>query len=111
MPAGALLNTGNGGSIFLTVARITQTPKWTDKAQMRPPRNDEVTHVIAIHVDDVDSHYRRAKECSAHVLNPPESHPFGERQYTVEDLDGHRWTFTQSVADVSIADWGGRPGD
>jgi hypothetical protein len=25
--------------------------------------------------------------------------PFGERQYTAQDLGGHRWTFSQSIAE------------
>jgi hypothetical protein len=32
--------------------------------------------------------------------------PFGERVYTVEDLAGHRWTFSQSIADVAPEQWG-----
>jgi uncharacterized glyoxalase superfamily protein PhnB len=35
--------------------------------------------------------------------------PFGERQYTVEDLEGHRWTFSQSIADVPFEAWGATP--
>jgi hypothetical protein len=34
-------------------------------------------------------------------------YPYGERQYTAEDLAGHRWTFTQAIADVAPEDWGG----
>ncbi len=32
--------------------------------------------------------------------------PFGERQYTVVDLAGHWWTFSQHVADLAPEDWG-----
>ncbi|MCC7241898.1 MAG: nuclear transport factor 2 family protein [Acidobacteria bacterium] len=48
---------------------------------------------------------------SAHgaaVAGPPATFPFGERQYSAHDLAGHRWTFSQSVADVDPADWGGQ---
>lgn len=34
-------------------------------------------------------------------------HPYGERQYTVQDLGGHAWTFSQTLADVDPASWGG----
>jgi uncharacterized glyoxalase superfamily protein PhnB len=44
------------------------------------------------------------------VLRAPADHPFGERQYTVEDFAGRRWTFTQTSADVDPATWGGTPG-
>jgi uncharacterized glyoxalase superfamily protein PhnB len=41
------------------------------------------------------------------VLSEPTTYPFGERQYSVIDIGGHRWTFTQTVADIDPAIWGG----
>ena len=35
------------------------------------------------------------------MISGPETHVYGERQYAVVDLAGHRWTFTQTVADES----------
>ena len=58
-------------------------------------------------VADADSHYERAKQHGANVTQPPESYPFGERQYSVEDPGGHIWTFSQSIADGAPEDWGG----
>jgi len=62
---------------------------------------------ILMHVDDVDGHYERAKQFGARIINPPTDYPFGERQCTVEDLGGHRWTFSQTIADVDPKSWGG----
>ena len=73
------------------------------------PAQGELTHSLMVRVADVDQHYVHVKTCAAHILHPPETYPFGERQYTVEDLGGHRWTFTQSVADVPPEQWGGQP--
>jgi uncharacterized glyoxalase superfamily protein PhnB len=106
-PAGAQLAVG-GGSVILSGPRIGQSPKWNDPAEFRPPRPQEVTHSVVVHVDDVDRHYQRAKGYGAHIFSPPETHSFGERQYTAEDLEGHRWTFSQSVADISPDAWGGK---
>jgi uncharacterized glyoxalase superfamily protein PhnB len=107
-PAGALLAVGQG-SVFLSSPRTGQSPEWDDRAEVCPPRPNEVTHSVSVHVEDVDRHYENARRCGARILNPPETYPFGERQYTVEDLGGHRWTFTQSVADVAPEAWGGIP--
>jgi uncharacterized glyoxalase superfamily protein PhnB len=41
------------------------------------------------------------------ILSPPADYPYGERQYSVEDLGGRRWTFSQSIADSDPASWGG----
>jgi uncharacterized glyoxalase superfamily protein PhnB len=107
-PAGAQLAVGRG-AVFLSGARVGQSSDWADRAQFRPPRPDEVTHTVSVYVEDVDRHYESARQRGARILNPPETYPFGERQYTVQDLAGHRWTFTQSVADIAPEEWGGTP--
>jgi len=67
------------------------------------------SHSVLVRVPDVDSHHEHARQNGAHVLRPPASYPYGERQYTVEDFAGHRWTFSQSIADVDPLAWGGTP--
>jgi uncharacterized glyoxalase superfamily protein PhnB len=62
---------------------------------------------LMVHVDDVDRIYEQARAMGAQIINPPTSYPFGERQCTVKDIGGHRWTFSQTVADVDPATWGG----
>ncbi len=62
--------------------------------------------MILVAVEDVDRHYEHARQRGACILQPPETHMYGERQYTAEDLAGYRWTFSQSVADIDPADWG-----
>ena len=64
-------------------------------------------HSVIVRVEDVDAHHEQAVAARARILQPPTDYPFGERQYTAEDLGGHRWTFSQSIADVDPADWGG----
>jgi uncharacterized glyoxalase superfamily protein PhnB len=71
------------------------------------PAEDGDTHSVMVRVDDVDDHYQRVSAAGAHVVSSPETHAYGERQYAAIDLAGHRWTFTQSVADVSPEKWGG----
>jgi uncharacterized glyoxalase superfamily protein PhnB len=60
-----------------------------------------------VRIADVDSHCRRAEEAGATIVAPPADHVYGERQYTAEDLAGHRWTFSQTIADADPASWGG----
>lgn len=62
---------------------------------------------VMVPVSDVDAHYERARAARAKVLGEPTTYPFGERQYSVLDIGGHRWTFTQTVADSDPATWGG----
>jgi uncharacterized glyoxalase superfamily protein PhnB len=62
---------------------------------------------VMVRVDDVDAHYARAVERGAETSGPPADYPFGERQYTATDPGGHRWTFSQTIADVAPEEWGG----
>lgn len=64
-------------------------------------------HGVLVRVEDVDAHCARATAAGAELLSRPTTFPFGERQYSVRDLGGHRWTFSQSVDDVDPASWGG----
>ena len=68
---------------------------------------DAQKSAVLVRVADVDSHHARAMRAGARILGAPTTHPFGERQYGAEDLAGHRWTFSQSVADVAPEAWGG----
>ena len=70
----------------------------------------DIGHSVMVRVENVDAHHQRAVQHGARVLRPPTDYPYGERQYSVEDFAGRRWTFTQSIADVDPTTWGGTPG-
>ena len=76
--------------------------------EFQPPRAGEVSQYITVRVEDVDKHFEVARQAGARILKAPSDTPFGERQYTVEDPWGHRWTFSQSIADVALEAWGAR---
>lgn len=61
---------------------------------------------IFVPVENADAHCERARRFGARIVGEPRTCEFGERQYSAEDLAGHRWTFSQSVADVDPKDWG-----
>ncbi|HEV2445256.1 MAG TPA: VOC family protein [Candidatus Sulfopaludibacter sp.] len=82
---------------------------------LRELRENEVAgalgtgHSVTVRVEDADAHCARAKNHGARITQEPTTHMYGERQYNAEDLAGHTWTFSQSVADVDPRDWGGTP--
>jgi len=66
---------------------------------------------ILVRVEDVDAVHRRATEAGARLVRELTDQPYGERQCTFLDLGGHRWTFSQSIADVAPEEWGGVSGE
>lgn len=94
------------GAIVVTEQRVAPGAS-TQGSDPRPVPNIQTGHSTLVRVADVDSHRERAEQSGARIVNPPTDHPYGERQYTAVDLGGHVWTFTQSIADVDPADWGG----
>ena len=77
-------------------------------AGFRSPRPNEVNQYVLVRVEDVERHFDHAKRFGARIVQPPSNMPFGERVYTVEDLAGHRWSFSQSIADVAPEQWGAK---
>jgi uncharacterized glyoxalase superfamily protein PhnB len=73
-----------------------------------PPRRGEVTHSIRVRVENVHAHCERARAHGARIIEEPTDFPFGERQYAAEDLAGHLWFFSETIADVAPETWGGQ---
>lgn len=62
---------------------------------------------VMIRVDDATAHFARAQAHGATIINEPTDYPYGERQYSAQDPAGYIWTFSQPLADVDPASWGG----
>jgi uncharacterized glyoxalase superfamily protein PhnB len=82
---------------------VAVTEPRTSKAL--PGRNSLLVRVL-----DATAHYERSRARGATIIAEPKDFPYGERQYTAEDLGGHHWTFSESIVDVAPEDWGGTSG-
>lgn len=87
----AQLNVGDGAVILIT-----------EKRRLHPAS-------VMVRIEDVHRHSVTAIGHGAHLISAPADRPYGERQYSVEDLAGHCWTFSQSISDVDPRIWGGTP--
>ena len=99
----AQLVLGDGAVIVTQHAAIDTDPGAVGSV----PSTSARTHGVHVRVADVRAHHDQAVRAGARIIHPPADHPYGERQYTAEDPGGHRWTFSESIADVDPADWGG----
>jgi uncharacterized glyoxalase superfamily protein PhnB len=62
---------------------------------------------VLVRVEDAEAAAARAVANGARLVRELTDHLYGERQVTFEDLGGHRWTFSQTIADVAPEEWGG----
>jgi uncharacterized glyoxalase superfamily protein PhnB len=97
----AQLNVGDGAVV------LTELAQAAGSQEVRTPGQNVS---VMVRVPDVYQHHERVRQHGARVVRPPADYPYGERQYSVEDLAGYIWTFTQSIADARPEDWGGVSG-
>ena len=65
-----------------------------DELQMRTPCDlGGITQSIYIVVEDTDAHYARAVEAGAEIVRELENTPYGSRDYSARDPEGHLWNF------------------
>ena len=86
---------------------------WIMLNSARPGRSSPAevgrqTQSLTVFVDDVDAHFERAKSAGAKIVEDLHETVYGERQYGVEDLEGHHWLFSRHARDVSPDAWGAK---
>ncbi|HTW12144.1 MAG TPA: VOC family protein [Solirubrobacteraceae bacterium] len=86
----------NGGTVVVTERRSSHA--------LPGPQS------LLVRVPDVRAHCQRARERGAKILEEPQDFPYGERQYAAQDLGGHHWGFSESIADLEPEAWGGVSG-
>ena len=87
-----------GATIYLSTPRDYASPRRlreTSDLARRAYDNPWVIDGHFVEVDDLDAHYDRARSAGATILREPEDPGIGQRIYSAEDLDGHRWMFGQ----------------
>lgn len=63
---------------------------------------------LLIRVTDIDARFEKARSSDLKIVRSIANYPYGERQFTVGDPEGHLWTFTQTIFDADPASWGGQ---
>lgn len=53
--------------------------------------------MVAVLVDDVDAHYRRARDLGATIAYEPVDQPYGYREYSARDTEGGLWSFMRPL--------------
>ena len=88
----------DGGEVMLGLpSRDYQSPRHHAEVCEHARRWSETPYVVdgvLVYVDDLDAHYSRAKAAGATILTDPSDSGHG-RSYRAEDIEGHRWMFTE----------------
>jgi uncharacterized glyoxalase superfamily protein PhnB len=93
---GAQMHLGDAW-IMLTVAR---------PGRSSPAQAGVWTQSLTVFVGDVDAHFAKTKLAGAKIVEELHETMYGERQFGVEDLEGHHWLFSRHARDVSPDEWG-----
>jgi uncharacterized glyoxalase superfamily protein PhnB len=64
------------------------------------------TQSLTIFIEEIESHYTRARSAGVTLLEDLHETVYGELQYAAVDLEGHHWLFSRHVRDLSPAQWG-----
>jgi uncharacterized glyoxalase superfamily protein PhnB len=67
-------------------------PVRDDRALKSPRSLPGQSQFVCLAVDDVDSHFERARAAGASIDSPPFDTHYGARIYTCRDPEGHMWT-------------------
>jgi uncharacterized glyoxalase superfamily protein PhnB len=60
------------------------------------------TQTVHVHLGgDVDAHCAGARAAGATILAEPSDQFYGDRTYRAADLEGHVWSFGQTVRQIS----------
>jgi uncharacterized glyoxalase superfamily protein PhnB len=62
---------------------------------------------VLLRVDDAEAVCARARAAGGVVLDELHDRKYGERQCTIEDPGGHRWTISETLFDAEPESWGG----
>ena len=91
------MQAGEGVIMLATPTPDYQAPR-RHRAECEPAQKwSTVPYIVdgvLVYVDDVDEHYRRAKQRGATILSEVEADEYGKR-YRAEDVEGHRWMFME----------------
>ncbi|MDQ0462770.1 putative glyoxalase superfamily protein PhnB [Caulobacter ginsengisoli] len=91
----------------ITIAGEWAMPELIGPAALHSPANQggRVTGFLRVFLEDgIDAHCERARAAGARITAEPTDQFYGDRVYRCLDLDGHIWTFSQPVANPTLAE-------
>jgi uncharacterized glyoxalase superfamily protein PhnB len=82
--------------------RIMVGAEWSELVRSPARVGGSNTQSVHVHLtSSVDEHCARARAAGAEIIGEPSDQFYGDRVYQVLDLEGHRWSFAETVRTVT----------
>jgi len=93
---------GDDGKAVHGEVRIGDGTIWlhqeSDEYGLFSPRSvGRSTSMMTVLVDDVDAHFAAAEGKGADIVYKPMDQPYGYREYSARDPEGHLWSFMKPL--------------
>lgn len=85
--------------------------EWADWTRSPASLGGKNTQRVHVRIErGIDEHCVRARQAGAKIVMEPADQFYGARTYTAADPEGHYWTFSQAVRNVSKEEMEGATG-
>lgn len=88
------------GEVYAGDGVVWLHPEAPEHRMASPSTTGMVTASIAVVIDDVDAHHSRVAATGATINYPPTDMPYGVREYSVRDPEGHLWSFQTPLTEI-----------
>ena len=76
--------------------------EWADWTRSPASLGGKNTQRVFVRIErGIDEHCARARQAGARIVMEPADQFYGERSYIAADPEGHHWTFSQTLREVS----------
>jgi uncharacterized glyoxalase superfamily protein PhnB len=80
--------------------------EWDAMTRSPVSLDGRTTQTVHVHLTaEIDAHCAHARAAGAEILAEPETQFYGDRTYRARDLEGHIWTFGQTVETLTPEQW------
>lgn len=80
--------------------------EWSDNHKSPKSIGGKCTQTCHIQMNaGIDAHCETARKAGAEIIQEPETQFYGDRTYRARDPEGHIWTFSQTVKEMTPDEW------
>lgn len=80
--------------------------EWSDNHKSPKSIGGKCTQTCHIQMNEgIDAHCETARKAGAEIIQEPETQFYGDRTYRARDPEGHIWTFSQTVKEMTPDEW------